>query len=133
MLRHRIGDQLFWKGIAAYYAAYRDKNASSADLETVMSTVSGQDLHDFFHEWLTQPGHPHIKTSWSYDTDKKELSISLLQTGEQLFEFPLEYSTDGALHTVVIKDKTTTVRLPLAEKPASLTFDPNVNVLASFD
>lgn len=133
MLRRRIGDQLFWKGISTYYATYRNKNAGSADLEKTMSAVSGQDLHDFFHEWLDRPGHPHIKTSWNYDEDKKELVVDFTQTGNQLFEFPLEYSTDGALHSTAIKDKTTRVRLPLPEKPASLLLDPNVNTLADFE
>ncbi len=133
MLRRRIGDGLFWKGISTYYATYRNSNASSADLEKVMETVSGQDLRDFFHEWLDKPGHPHIKTDWKYDDDKKELVVDFTQTGNQLFEFPLEYSTDGILHVVEIKNKTTTIRLPLSEKPARLTLDPNVNTLASFD
>ena len=133
MLRRRIGDQAFWKGISTYYATYRDTNATSADLEKTMETVSGQNLHDFFHEWLDKPGHPHVKAAWKYDETKKELSISFVQTGEQLFEFPLEYSTDGVLHNVNIKNRTTTVRLPLHKKPAHLLLDPNVNALADFE
>ena len=133
MLRRRIGDAAFWKGIATYYTTYRNKNATSADLEKVMATVSGQNLHDYFRQWLDQPGHPNVKAVWVYDSDKKELSVSFTQTNEQLFEFPLEYSTDGVVHNVNIKDKTTTVRLPLSKKPASIVLDPNANVLASFN
>ncbi len=133
MLRRRIGDQLFWKGISTYYATYRNKNASSADFEKIMETVSGQDLHDFFHEWLDKPGHPHVKADWTYDENKKELSISFVQTGEQLFEFPLEFSTDGSLHTITIKEKTTKLHLPLSAKPTSLTLDPNVDTLVDFE
>jgi len=133
MLRRSIGDQLFWKGISTYYTTYRNANASSNDFEKVMETVSGRNLHDFFHEWLDKPGHPHIKTDWTYDENKKELSISFIQTGEQLFEFPLEFSTDGSLHTVTIKGKTTNLNLPLSTKPTNLVLDPNVNTLASFD
>jgi aminopeptidase N len=133
MLRRRIGDENFWKGISTYYATYRNKNASSADLEKIMSTVSGQDLHAFFHEWLDKPGHPQLKMEQDYNADKKELTISFTQTGDQLFEFPLEFSTDGVMHTVNLKDKTTTVHLPLTEKPTNLKLDPNVNALASFE
>jgi aminopeptidase N len=135
MLRRRIGDDLFWKGISTYYAAYRNKNASSADFEKIMETISGQNLHAFFHEWLDKPGHPNLKVDWKYDTDdKKELLISLVQTGEQLFEFPLEYSINGVLRSVYIKDKTTIIKFPeTAGAFSDMTLDPNINTLVSFD
>jgi aminopeptidase N len=133
MLRRRIGDDLFWKGISTYYKTYRDKNAASADFEKVIESVTGQDLSTFFAQWLFTPGHPHIHIDWKYDSDKKALIIDFTQTQEHLFDFPLEYATDGVLHSVDIHDKTTHVELPLSEKPAHLVPDPNVNLLASFE
>jgi aminopeptidase N len=133
MLRRRIGDNLFWKGISTYYTTYRNKNASSTDFEKVMESVSNQDLGVFFRQWLFTPGHPHVHIDWKYDSDKKSLIIDFTQTQEQLFDFPLEYATDGALHTVDIHDKTTHVELPLPEKPVHLVPDPNVNLLAGFE
>jgi aminopeptidase N len=133
MLRRRIGDDQFWKGISTYYATYRDKNASSADFEKIIETTTGQDLHTFFQQWLYAPGHPKVNISWKYDPDKKMLLIDFTQTQDQLFEFPLEYSTDGTLQHVDINDKTTHVELPLPEKPVHFTPDPNVNLLATFE
>ena len=133
MLRRRVGDDLFWKGISTYYTTYRDKNASSADFEKVIEKVTGQDLQAFFAQWLFTPGHPHIHIDWKYDSDKKALIIDFTQTQEHLFDFPLEYTTDGVLHSVDIHDKTTHVELPLPEKPTHLVPDPNVNLLASFE
>jgi len=131
MLRRRIGDQLFWKGISTYYATYRNKNATSADFETTMSTVSGQELHDFFHQWLDQPGHPVLRLQHSYDPDKKEFTLTFVQVGEYLFAFPLEYTLDGTPHTANIKTRSTTVQIPLAAEPAQVRVDPHVNVLVS--
>ncbi len=133
MLRRRIGDDLFWKGISTYYTTYRDKNASSADFEKVIETVTGQDLKAFFTQWLFTPGHPHVHIDWKYDADKKALVIDFTQTQEHLFDFPLEYAADGVLHSIDIHDKTTHVELPLPEKPVHLVPDPNVNALASFE
>jgi aminopeptidase N len=133
MLRRRIGDDLFWKGISTYYKTYRNKNASSADFEKVMEDVSGQGLHAFFQQWLFTPGHPHVHITWKYDPDAKELVIDFTQTQDHLFEFPLEYATDGTPHRIDIRDKNTRVRLPLPQKPAELVPDPNVNVLATFE
>jgi aminopeptidase N len=132
MLRRRLGDDLFWKGIATYYKTYRDKNASSADFENVIETVSGQDLTAFFHQWLYLPGHPHLQINLKYDPDKKALDIDFTQTQDQLFAFPLDYAIDGAPYHVDIHDKTTHIELPVASKPASFLADPNVNVLADF-
>lgn len=133
MLRRRIGDDLFWKGIAKYYATYRNKNASSDDFAKIMSTVSGQDLTAFFHQWLTTPGHPHIVATQHYDNDAKQLVITFTQSGEHLFNFPLEYSVDGTLHHADIQGATTKVQLPLPAQPGKLVLDPNVNVLADFE
>jgi aminopeptidase N len=138
MLRRRLGDELFWKGIAAYYKTYRDKNASSADFEKVIETTCGQttsslDLTTFFHQWLYLPGHPHLHITWKYDPDKKALEIDLTQTQNNLFEFPLEYNIDGAPYHADIRDKTTHIELPVASKPATFLPDPNVNVLADFE
>jgi aminopeptidase N len=133
MLRRRIGDSLFWKGISTYYTTYRNKNASSEDFQKIIETISGQDFHSFFHQWLYTPGHPHVRISWKYDPDKKALLIDFTQTQDQLFDFPLEYSAGGSLYHIDIHDKTTHVEMPLPEPPNKLTPDPNTNLLASFE
>jgi aminopeptidase N len=133
MLRRSLGDEAFWKGISTYYATYRNKNASSADFEKVMEAVSGKDLGDFFHQWLYTPGHPHLGIAWEYDPDKKAVIIDFIQQGDQLFNFPLEYTLDGSPQHIDIHDKTTHVEILFPEKPATLVADPDANVLADFE
>ncbi len=134
MLRHALGDDIFWKGISTYYKTYRNSNASSADFQKVMESASGKDLHDYFHQWLDQPGHPHVAITWKYDPDKKALLIDFTQhDGDYLFDFPLEYTVDGSPYRADIHGRTTHVELPLAGKPTTFTPDPNTNVLASFE
>ncbi len=133
MLRHRVGDTLFWKGISAYYATYRNTNANSADFEKIMEKVSGADLQSFFRQWLYTPGHPHLQIAWKYDPDKKSLAIDFTQTQDQLFAFTLDYSADISLYHIDIRDKTTHVELPVAGRPTKLIPDPDINLLADFD
>ncbi len=133
MLRRKLGDSLFWKGIAAYYATYRNKNAGSADFEKTMESTSGQNLQSFFRQWLFTPGHPGLAINWQYNSAAQQLSINIVQQQEQLFSFPLEYSIDGVLHTVNISDKITRIQLPLQAKPRTIVPDPGVNVLAGFE
>jgi aminopeptidase N len=131
MLRREIGDDIFWKGISAYYTKYRNKNASSADFEHIMDSVSGRDLHAFFQQWLEVPGHPHVTITWKYDPDKKSVAIDF--TTGPLFTFPLDFSIDGVLHHVDIHDRITHVDLPLPQKPQTIIPDPNINLLADFE
>jgi aminopeptidase N len=132
MLRHYIGDELFWKGISTYYTTYRNKNASSADFEKVMEDVSGKDLSAFFQEWLERKGHPHLKIKWSYDNDKKRFNIDFDRVGPD-FVFPLEYSIDGVLYKTNIDHDHNSFSVPLAQKPANVVIDPNVVVLADYE
>jgi aminopeptidase N len=132
MLRRKIGDSLFWKGISSYYAAYRDRNASTEDFEQVMETVSGQDLRVFVHQWLYTAGHPSIKLSWRYDTASSALLVESTQLQELPYQLTLELSVDGAIHTMEINAKTNQVRIPLTAEPTTIIPDPNINVLAEF-
>src|SRR5581483_9289077 len=60
MLRRKMGDDLFWKGIREYYAEYDGKNANTDDFQAVMQKVYGQPLEQFFKQWLYTPGHLQI-------------------------------------------------------------------------
>ncbi|HMH22105.1 MAG TPA: M1 family metallopeptidase [Puia sp.] len=132
MLRHKLGDTLFWKGLADFFTSYRNHNACTLDFEHTMEKAGGQPLATFFRQWLYTPGHPHLRVEWKYDTDKKEVVLDFTQTASQLFEFPLEYSIDGEPHSINIKDTRTRVQLSLPAKPSILLMDPGVNVLADF-
>jgi aminopeptidase N len=131
MLRRSIGDSLFWKGISAYYRDYRNRNASTDDFEKVMDSASGRDLHAFFHQWLEQPGHPHLTISWKYDPDKKTALIDITQNSG-LFTFPLEYAIDGTRYHTEIQNPHTRIMLPVPAKPTTFIPDPDVDLLADF-
>jgi len=132
MLRRKMGDSLFWKSISTYYTTYRNSNASTEDLEKAMETVGGHDLHTFFHQWLYTPGHPEIKLEWHYDTANSSLFITTTQLQPTPFEFPLELSIDGALHTIEITTRINQVRIPLTAEPTTIIPDPDTNILAEF-
>jgi aminopeptidase N len=51
-LRLKLGDDVFFKILHEYYARYQYGNASTDDFIAVAEAVSGQDLKDFFNDWL---------------------------------------------------------------------------------
>ncbi|WP_461449264.1 M1 family metallopeptidase [Mucilaginibacter sp.] len=133
MLRRKIGDNVFWKGLRTYYAEYKNKNANTADLEDVMEHIGGQDLHTFFSQWIYNAGHPELGIVWSYHADKKAVKITITQKQTNLFEFPIQLSIDGKLYTIDIKGKVATASFPSNTKPTTVIADPNVDLLAGFD
>ncbi|MGZ3822609.1 MAG: M1 family aminopeptidase, partial [Mucilaginibacter sp.] len=133
MLRIKLGDDVYWKGIRAYYAKYKNSNANTDDLRAMMEQASGQNLEPFFKQWLRTPGTPHLTITWKYDAAKKSVELSITQKHETLFEFPLEVSVDGKTQSVSVKNKVTTIQMPLKKRPSSIVVDPNVNLLAGFD
>ncbi len=48
MLRRKLGDSLFWKGIRTYYKTYAGRNANTTDLEKVFEKVSRPKPANFF-------------------------------------------------------------------------------------
>ncbi len=133
MLRRKLGDTLFWKGIRAYYAKYKGGNANTDDFKNVMAQTSGQNLDQFFKQWLYTAGHPNLTITWTYVDSRKNLAITIKQNQGNVFEFPLELFVDGKLQTIIIKNQMTTFNLPAQAKPTTIAADPNVNLLASVE
>jgi aminopeptidase N len=57
-LRLRIGDDAFYNIMHTYQQRYANGNAEIADFIAVAEEVSGQDLGEFFQQWLYQPNIP---------------------------------------------------------------------------
>lgn len=130
MLRRQLSDAIFWKGIRLYFATYNGRNANTTDFRKVMEEVSGQSLASFFSQWLETADIPALNVSWTYD--KGTLNIEIAQSQQQLFVFPLEYTigTDAVIRKVNIKDRITTISIPIQQNPGIIRIDPQVNLLA---
>jgi aminopeptidase N len=133
MLRRKLGDTLFWKGIHAYYAKYKNSNANTADFEQVMEQSSGKDLHTFFKQWLYTAGHPDVRITWKYDATAKTAHFTFVQKQATLFNFPIEFTVDGQRYNVDINSRETSFTAPSAAHPVNVVIDPNVNLLADFE
>ncbi len=132
MLRRKLGDTVFWKGIRIYYRKYENGNASTNDLREVMEQASGKDLKPFFNQWLFTAGHPQLNITWKYNATVHSVSLKITQSQDTLYRFPLEVLVGGRRHTINIINKKTEVHFAVKEKP-TLTIDPDVNLLAGFE
>jgi len=132
MLRKKVGDEAFWKGIKKYYQKFKFSNASTADFKNVMAEVSNQNLDIFFHQWLQKVGHPILKTNWIYHNNK--LRIIIEQTQETVFQFPLDVEIiynngTSEVKTIQVTDKNSPFVIDVNGEVKELKFDPNTWLL----
>jgi aminopeptidase N len=128
MLRHEIGDSVFWQAVRSYYQKYRGGNALTADFQQAAEAAAGRPLTGFFRQWLFQGGHPQLAGTWLYDARQKEVVLDIEQRQAALFSVHIEIGLKNgpgvALHQVQLKEKRQKIRLPAAMKPDELVLDP---------
>ncbi|MCE4564338.1 M1 family metallopeptidase [Maribellus sp. CM-23] len=134
MLRHKLGDDVFFAGLRNYYCEYQNKTALTSDYRKVMEETSGENLESFFAQWLRQAGHPLIDWNWQQTSDKT-IEINIKQTQKQaLFSFPLElklYYENGGFATfrIDVSDSTTQQVLQVSGNVRDIELDPEVKLL----
>jgi aminopeptidase N len=133
LLRRKVGDSLFWKGIRTYYKTYKESNANTSDFEKIFEKVTHQNLTVFFKQWLFNPGQPMLHIQWNYNREKKYVAIKIEQTQPDLFEFPLQIAfvngNNKVMKTIDIKNKITEIEIPIPMVPTELIIDPDVDLL----
>jgi aminopeptidase N len=140
MLRRRLGDEAFFRGLRDYYQAHRDANATTEDLRDALEKASGHTLRDFFTRWVYGTGHPIYKLTYGsaeFSGAGQFLMITLDQTqsGEPFLDpVPIEITTaDGGKkrYTIVPTNKTATLRVHLDTKATAKTIrlDPEETLL----
>lgn len=95
MLRGTLGDETFFRGIRAYYAAHRNGTALTGDLQAAMEEASGRDLEIFFHQWLFEPGYPilEVEHAWHPSGDAGTLEVTVRQVQKAAwprFQMPVQ-------------------------------------------
>lgn len=89
MLRNYLGDDAFFAGMSDYLKSNEYQNAEAHQLRLSFEKVSGKDLNWFFNQWYFGSGNPKITYSYTYEPVKKEVSVTINQTQDQKFQFPL--------------------------------------------
>ncbi len=81
MLRQKLGDDLFFKAIRNYLndeeLAYG--YANSDQLQAHLENTSGEDLKEFFSDWIYGEGYPSYDVAW-YQATTNELNLTFNQT-----------------------------------------------------
>ena len=132
MLRHSLGDEVFWRGIQTYYQTYMDGNAMSEDFQSVMEQASGEDLESFFKQWLYEKGYPELKWRWKYRNGTLKIDVDQKQK-QHVFKFPVEFGIiqdgDMKIKSFYVDKRSNSFELKMTEKPDDVLIDPEIWLL----
>ncbi|HTY35796.1 MAG TPA: M1 family aminopeptidase [Bacteroidota bacterium] len=137
MLRHVLGDSLFFKAILRYASDPRLRygTASTEDLRADCEAASGRSLGWFFNEWIYGENYPRYQYEWGSAKNGSTYSVrvSLRQsTGTSnpaFFQMPIDFEFTGAGFDTTItamNDAQNQVFVfTLSHQPTSFILDPN--------
>jgi aminopeptidase N len=130
MLRRRLGDETFFRGLRRYYGAHAGSVATTDDFRHVLEAASGRDLAPFFQQWVYRPGLPELRVDWSWDEAARQavVGVSQIQGGEP-YELDLElaFRSGGTVErrAVTLRRSEESFRLPLSFAPEAVEADPD--------
>jgi aminopeptidase N len=135
MLRQRLGEEAFWRGVQEYGRRNRFRSVETVELRRALESASGRDLERFFYDWTERPGHPVLEVTSEYEAEAKRLRVSVKQTqSAEPFHFPLTVrvvnGVEPVVHVEEITGRETQFTLPSAIRPTLVEIDPGLAVLA---
>ena len=108
MLRGILGDEVFKKGLAAYFTAFRGRAARVSDFQATMEQTTGQSLGWFFDQWIEEKVLPdytvtQVKTAPTAEgTFQTTATVRNLGTGRMPVEVAFVMEGDTQVQKVEI-------------------------------
>ena len=140
MLRKKLGDVNFFQGIKNYLANvnYAYNYAKTEDFISVMEAASGENLSEFFNDWLYNEGYPSYNIVWNQPTNNQiEINVTQTQSDASVsnFEAPITLRLTGTLGetqdiTVFNSVTNETFLESINFTVASVVFDPESDLIS---
>lgn len=140
MLRFKLGDAAFFQGLKNYLAdpnlAY--KYAVTANLKSHLEAVHGQDLTEFFNDWIYNQGYPTYDiTAQNWGAGQARFVINQSQSDPSVsyFEMPVPVRVYGAVgqQADLVLNNTFDGEVIIANVPFPITsveFDPERHLIS---
>ena len=140
MLRKKIGDVNFYQGINNYLADVNHAYAyaKTEDFIPIMETASGNNLTEFFNDWLYNQGYPSYTISWNQPS-ANEVAIQVSQTQSDAsvpyFEAPIPIRLIGTSGEILDITLNNTMNQEVFVNAvnftvASVQFDPESDIIS---
>ena len=131
MLRDKVGDSSFFRGVRTYYQTYKWRNAKTNDFKVIMENECDCSLDTFFNQWLKQSGLPIIQATYAIE---KHLYLTIKQYQKEDYSFPLTirvYYKNGKYndHDIFVDSKTKGCVIQAKGEVLKIELDPNTKLL----
>ena len=142
MLRTKLGDEDFFRGLHHYLEVNRNQNVVTGDLEKAIDQSTATNVDHFLHQWIWRAGAPKYEVSYTFDDAARQVKLNVKQTQKvegmvDLFDMPvdIEIATAGGNKTypIVVSKAEETFTLPADSAPLMVIFDKGDNVLKSVE
>jgi aminopeptidase N len=142
MLRHQLGDSLFWASMHHYAASHLHGNVVTDDLRRAFEESTRRDFGAFFKQWVYGAGFPVFRVSSSYDSTSRRLALHAdeIQSRDSLtgyfdVDVDVEVLTDAgpARGVMAVRNGRGDVTLTLGSAPRAIEWNKGAWVLALSD
>jgi aminopeptidase N len=128
MLRHVMGDPVFFQALRSYLRAYAYRSASTRDFIRECESAAGRDLGWFFGEWVYRGGLPAYELAWA-PAGGAAVSVTIRQAQAGTpFVMPLDLLVRSAAGdtTVTVRDSLAAQTFELRGRgvPTGVVLDP---------
>jgi aminopeptidase N len=132
MLRHQLGDALFWKAMNQYTTTHAFGNVVTDDLRVAFEQATGRDFKSFFDQWVYGAGFPAYQVSYLYDRAAGRVVVSAREvqprdnlTGFFDVDVDVEARTDSGVVRFVVpmRNGTGEAGLNVKAPPRSVRWD----------
>ncbi|WP_026451238.1 M1 family aminopeptidase [Aequorivita capsosiphonis] len=140
MLRKKLGDTVFFQGLKDYLndPLLSYGYAKTPDLIRNMEAASGEDLTEFFNDWIYGEGYPSFTIEWNPgNTGQINVEISQTQSHSSVsyFEVPVPLRFNGTQGETLdlVFDNTSNNQTFEADVPftvQSVQFDPEYDIIS---
>lgn len=137
MLRKRLGDDAFFRGLRDFYIRHREGNATTEDLRATLERSSGRNLRAFFARWIYGAGHPVYE--WSSQAAEMRngnnsvtIELKQVQSGAPFLDpVPVSITSEGKTTRLTIypKGKAASATVRVGKVPLSIQIDPDDTIL----
>ncbi|HEY9427193.1 MAG TPA: M1 family aminopeptidase [Gemmatimonadaceae bacterium] len=142
MLRHQLGDSLFWAAMHRYTTKHAYGNVTSADLRDAFEAETGRDFRRFFDQWVYGAGVPQFRVTYAYDSASGKLTLHSQQTQPVdsmtgIFDVNVDVKVltdEGAVRGVMqVHGKESTLTLALPAPPRAIRWNDGGWILEAHD
>ena len=137
MLEHQLGERRFWAALHTFLTAPPATRDPSAAFLHAIRTVTGEDLSEFFREWVHGSGYPRFTVAASYDAAGQRVTLTVHQAAP-VFQMPVTLRV-GTAHGDVLASATlnaatqTLVVEHVTTPPTFVVFDDGDAIVKTLD